>query len=227
MSRFLDSARGRLAGLGYRAPLLVLIAVVVAAVLVLTISARALGAPSHTSAATGSAVAIDPAAALAPASPPRIEYTLLSSAAAATGAVWWQAPVSGATCSSPRGWRWGDWHAGRDLLRYEGAPVRAVANGTVIAAGWSGGRNGGWGYRVVLLHGKHTYSTLYAHGLKGSITVHVGQWVKRGTVIMRMGSSGWSTGVHTHFGVYAGRYAPGGDINPDRFMSDRGVKLCR
>lgn len=214
MSRFLDSARGKLSGLGYRAPLLVLVAVIVAAVLVLTASVRALASPSHTTAAAPVAAMVAPRAAVA-------------SSSLAGPRVWWVQPVAGATCSSPRGWRWGDWHAGRDLLRYSGAPVRAAANGTVIAAGWSGGKNGGWGYRVVLLHGKHTYSTLYAHGLKGSITVHVGQWVTMGTVIMRMGSSGWSTGTHTHFGVYTGRYAPGGDINPDRFMADRGVKLCR
>lgn len=140
---------------------------------------------------------------------------------------WWTAPVAGATCSSPRGWRWGDWHAGRDLNRYSGAPVQAAANGRVIAAGWSGGTNGGWGYRVIILHGKGNYSTLYAHGLKGSIRVHVGQWVRVGTVIMLMGSSGWSTGTHTHFGVYLGRYAPGRDIDPDRFMALRGVRICK
>lgn len=213
MSHLLDSARGRLAGLRQYTPLVLLLVVVLAAVAVFTFSVKALGSPSHTSSAA------PPAAA---------RVTLASASSSLAGPrVWWVQPVAGATCSSARGWRWGDWHAGRDLLRYSGAPVRAAANGTVIAAGWSGGKNGGWGYRVVLLHGKHTYSTLYAHGLAGSITVKVGQWVTMGTVIMRMGSSGWSTGTHTHFGVYKGRYAPGGDIDPDRFMRDRGVILCR
>lgn len=139
---------------------------------------------------------------------------------------WWTAPVVGASCSSPFGQLRSDFgtytHQGRDLLRYSGAPVRAVANGKVIKAGWSGGYRGGYGYRVVLKHGKGQITTLYGHMLRGSLRVHVGQWVVMGTVIGRMGSSGWSYGTHTHFEVRSW----GTPINPDRFLRGKGVRLC-
>lgn len=148
-------------------------------------------------------------------------------AAAVAAKRWWVAPVAGATrCSSPFNQLRTDngtyRHAGRDLLRYEGAPVRAVANGTVVRVTAPSGYKGGYGYRVQIRHGKGQYETLLAHLQRGSITVHVGQWVRMGTVIGRMGHTGWAYGTHTHFEVRSW----GTPINPDRFMLTRGVRIC-
>lgn len=150
-----------------------------------------------------------------------------ASAASIAAKQWWVAPVVGASCSSPFGQVRSDGlnggtytHQGRDLLRYWKAPVRAAANGTVIAAGYGGGYRGGYGYRVILRHGKGQITTLYGH--LAVIKVHVGQWVRMGTTIGLMGSSGWSYATHTHFEVRSW----GTPINPDRFMAARGVRLC-
>lgn len=51
---------------------------------------------------------------------------------------------------------------------------------------------------VILDHGGGI-STLYAHG--SEILVEVGQTVKRGEAILKVGSTGYSTGAHAHFEV--------------------------
>lgn len=139
---------------------------------------------------------------------------------------WWVAPVAGAGCSSPYGWRrfydsrLGRWregmHYGRDLTRYYKAPVKAVANGTVIWAGW----RGGYGYAVELRHGKGQVTSLYGH--LTSIAVHKGQWVRMGNLIGRMGATGDADGVHTHFEIRVN----GVTTNPDVFMRRKAVRLC-
>lgn len=51
---------------------------------------------------------------------------------------------------------------------------------------------------VLIDHGGGV-STLYGHG--SEILVQAGQTVKRGDIIMKAGSTGWSTGPHLHFEV--------------------------
>ena len=58
--------------------------------------------------------------------------------------------------------------------------------------------NTAYGRMVVIDHGGGI-STLYAHG--SEILVEVGQAVKRGDSILKVGSSGYSTGPHAHFEV--------------------------
>lgn len=160
----------------------------------------------------------------------QVQGPLLASTvvAAAAPVVWWSAPVAGARCNSPfwelrhDGPNGSDYrHQGRDLLRYRGAPLRAVANGTVVKAAAPSGYRGGYGYQVVLKHGKGQIRSVYTHmtGLK----VRVGQWIRRGQIVGYMGSSGWSNGVHTHFEIREW----GTPINPDKFLRARGVTLCR
>lgn len=150
-----------------------------------------------------------------------------TSASAMLAKRWWVAPVVGASCSSPfnqlrEGPNGPYYHKGRDLLRYYKAPVGAVANGRVIFAGWSGGTNGGYGKVVKIRHGKYgEFVTVYAH--LAIITVREGQWVYMGNLIGRMGSTGWSTGTHTHF-EWIDR---GKKVSPDAYMKTRGVTLCR
>jgi murein DD-endopeptidase MepM/ murein hydrolase activator NlpD len=84
-------------------------------------------------------------------------------------------------------------HAGLDICNVKGTPIKAVAAGTVIFAGWQQG----YGYCVEIRHTK-ALTTLYGHLC--TIGVYVGEEVYRGQPIGCMGSTGTrSTGDHTHF----------------------------
>lgn len=83
-----------------------------------------------------------------------------------------------------------------------GMPVYAVADGIVVTVErWTTS----YGNHVIIAHANGLY-TLYAHGQAGSICVSEGQTVKQGQQIMRVGSTGNSTGPHLHFEV---RRSPG------------------
>jgi murein DD-endopeptidase MepM/ murein hydrolase activator NlpD len=87
-------------------------------------------------------------------------------------------------------------HAGTDFAAPEGTGIHAAADGRVIQAGW----NGGYGNYTCLGHGEFrgaSFSTCYGHQSK--ILVHVGEYVRRGDVIGRVGTTGASTGDHLHF----------------------------
>ena len=75
-----------------------------------------------------------------------------------------------------------------------GAPVIAALDGVVSYAGVLGG----YGNCVMINHG-NGIATLYGHGQK--ILTEVGTEVKKGDLIMEVGSTGVSTGPHLHFEV--------------------------
>ena len=85
-------------------------------------------------------------------------------------------------------------HTGVDLGAPMGANFVAANDGVVTKAGY----NGAYGNMVIIDHGGGI-STLYAHG--SEILVTVGQTVKKGDVILKVGSTGYSTGAHAHFEV--------------------------
>lgn len=89
------------------------------------------------------------------------------------------------------------YHPGIDIANASGPGVAASDGGTVIVAGWPD--NSGYGNRVVIDHG-NGYQSLYAH--MSNIYVSVGETVSRGQLIGQMGSTGRSTGTHTHFEVH-------------------------
>ncbi len=112
----------------------------------------------------------------------------------------WPAP-SCRYVSSAYGWRSRGWHSGIDLVRSgggaSGTPVIASRSGRVEVVQRS---NSGYGYMVLINHGDG-YKTRYAHMIKGSITVSVGDYVDAGQTIGKVGSTGNSTGPHLHFEV--------------------------
>lgn len=97
-------------------------------------------------------------------------------------------------------------HDGIDLAASSGTPIRAADKGRVVHAGWWGP----YGIAVLIDHGSGI-STLYGHCRHGSLRVSVGDVVGRGQVIAGVGSTGWSTGPHLHFGVrrYGSPIPPG------------------
>lgn len=100
--------------------------------------------------------------------------------------------------SSYFGWRnlYGtqDYHRGIDIPAYQNENVYASNGGTVITATyhWS------YGNYVIIDHGGGK-STLYAHNT--SLCVKVGDKVKQGQVIAKVGTTGNSYGNHSHFEV--------------------------
>jgi murein DD-endopeptidase MepM/ murein hydrolase activator NlpD len=89
-------------------------------------------------------------------------------------------------------------HQGTDIAAAEGTPVLAAYSGRVEIAGWLGG----YGYAVVIGH-SDTHETRYAH--LSEVLVKPGQYVKQGTVIGLVGSTGFSTGPHLHFELWERR----------------------
>ena len=104
-------------------------------------------------------------------------------------------------------------HTGLDIRADTGEPARATAAGTVTTAGW----NGGYGRMVEVDHG-NGFATRYAH--LSAIDVEVGQVVRIGQVVGRVGSTGRSTGPHLHYETRV----DGDAVDPQRFLR-AGVRL--
>lgn len=85
-------------------------------------------------------------------------------------------------------------HTGIDLANSTGTPIVASKSGKVVEARTMSG----YGKTIIIDHG-NGYQTLYAHN--NSLSVQVGQTVKRGQEIAKMGSTGNSTGPHLHFEI--------------------------
>ncbi|HBE19155.1 MAG TPA: hypothetical protein DEG17_06520 [Cyanobacteria bacterium UBA11149] len=97
------------------------------------------------------------------------------------------------------GWRLhpisGDYrfHAGTDLGAPQGTPVIAAVSGEVATADYLGG----YGLAIIIRHNEGTQESLYAH--LSEVFVKQGDLVNQGTVIGRVGNTGFSTGPHLHF----------------------------
>jgi murein DD-endopeptidase MepM/ murein hydrolase activator NlpD len=85
-------------------------------------------------------------------------------------------------------------HTGMDIGAPMGTYILAANSGVVSKATYSVS----YGNLVMINHG-NGISTAYAHG--SEILVEEGQEVKRGDIIMKVGSTGWSTGPHLHFEI--------------------------
>ena len=101
-------------------------------------------------------------------------------------------------------YRWGTFHEGIDISGTGyGSPIYASLDGIVAFVGWNGKCGIGAGYCVLLSH-SNGYYTLYAHMVNDSSSVSAGQSVTRGQIIGSMGTTGYVTGYHLHFGVWYG-----------------------
>jgi murein DD-endopeptidase MepM/ murein hydrolase activator NlpD len=104
-------------------------------------------------------------------------------------------------------------HTGLDIRADTGEAARATAAGTVTIAGW----NGGYGKMVEVDHG-NGFATRYAH--LSAIDVEVGQTIRIGQPVGRVGSTGRSTGPHLHYETRV----DGDPVDPQKFLR-AGVRL--
>ncbi|MBV2091976.1 MAG: M23 family metallopeptidase [Candidatus Thiodiazotropha sp. (ex Ctena orbiculata)] len=98
-------------------------------------------------------------------------------------------------------------HKGMDFAGKAGSEVVAVAAGVVT---WADDRYG-YGKLVEINHGKG-YVTRYGHNAE--ILVEIGDRVKQGEVVAKMGSTGRSTGPHVHFEVVRN----GKTVDPTKYI---------
>ena len=85
-------------------------------------------------------------------------------------------------------------HTGVDISAPIGANFVAANDGIVTKAGY----NTAYGNMVIIDHGGGV-QTLYAHG--SEILVQVGDEVNAGDEVLKVGSTGYSTGPHAHFEI--------------------------
>lgn len=107
-------------------------------------------------------------------------------------------------------------HRGVDYGARTGTPIRAAASGAVI---WASDL-GPYGTLAVIEHsgGVHT-----AYGHLESVQVSVGQRVKVGQRIGRVGATGLATGPHLHFEIRD----HGSPVNPAPWLTGRSSLLLR
>lgn len=120
----------------------------------------------------------------------------------------WQAPRTG-----------GRRHEGQDIFAPRGTPVRSATEGFVVRVGTSA-----LGGRVASVLGAGGRVYYYAHLDAHAPGLAVGQRVRPGTLLGRVGTSGNARGTppHLHFGVYGAR----GAIDPLPLLADPDPERC-
>ena len=99
-------------------------------------------------------------------------------------------------------------HQGIDIGAASGSSILAAASGTVVIATYSYSA----GNYIMINHGGGVY-TVYMHC--SQLLASEGQDVIQGQTIAKVGSTGYSTGPHLHFGIRAnGQY-----VNPSNYVS--------
>lgn len=123
----------------------------------------------------------------------------------------WLCPVKGATVSSVYGWRThpvtGEkkFHHGTDIAKAQGSPTVASKTGTISKTGFDSSMG-----NYIYLDTEDGYRIKYMH--LSSIDVQVGDNVKRGAIVGKIGSTGSSTGAHSHWEIR--RISDNESINP-------------
>ncbi|MEV4777429.1 peptidoglycan DD-metalloendopeptidase family protein [Microbacterium sp. LWH12-1.2] len=113
------------------------------------------------------------------------------------------------------GMRDGRLHAGIDFVPGNGAPIQAIADGTVRTATEQGG---GYGVTVYIDHiiDGAVITSHYAHMQYGSLRVKAGDTVKVGDIVGLTGDTGNSYGAHLHFELIVN----GSTIDPMPWMKE-------
>lgn len=119
-------------------------------------------------------------------------------------------------------------HLGVDYAAPVGTPIRAVGDGVITFAGWSGG-----GGKTIKLRHNSTYATAYKHLNGYAKSIRSGARVRQGEVIGYVGNTGLSTGAHLHFEFYQnGRYIdplgkkfPTADPVPEQLMAQFKIEV--
>lgn len=116
-------------------------------------------------------------------------------------------PTNGGIVTSKFGYRWGKNHNGIDIGHKEGDNVYSAFDGVVKECRY----DSGYGNKIIVEHEKNI-ETVYAHLSK--FDIKVGDRVKAGDLIGRVGNTGKSTGPHLHFEVKIN----GVPVNPETFI---------
>lgn len=109
-------------------------------------------------------------------------------------------PVPNARVSSPFGARthpvlgYKRMHWGVDWAAPKGSPILATGDGVIERAGWTSG----YGRQTVIQHA-NGYESSYAHQSAFAKGIVAGARVHQGQIIGYIGTSGLSTGYHTHY----------------------------
>ena len=99
-------------------------------------------------------------------------------------------------------------HSGIDLDCNKRDPIYAVETGTIIWAGWAGDYG-----RMVKISHLNGFQTLYAHN--DELFIKNGQSVARGQIIASCGTSGRSSGFHSHFSIiFENQW-----LNPSKYLN--------
>lgn len=133
----------------------------------------------------------------------------------------WVSPITGmSNPTSNYGWRINpvsgqrSFHEGVDYGAGAGMRVGAAHGGRIVQSGW----DPVYGNRVIMRTPKGK-EILYGHLQKINPRWDVGETLNPGQRLGTVGSTGWSTGPHLHFGIYG----PGGDsVNPMKFINRMG-----
>ncbi|MBX4189884.1 peptidoglycan DD-metalloendopeptidase family protein [Candidatus Parcubacteria bacterium] len=106
--------------------------------------------------------------------------------------------TSYARCGSKRGAYGGAPHNGVDMASGFSTPIKAIADGKIIA----NGKNDGWGNWVAIQHpNQYNLVSVYAH-MSALSFLQVGTEIHSGEVIGYEGNTGNAEGSHLHLSVY-------------------------
>lgn len=98
-------------------------------------------------------------------------------------------------------------HRGLDIAAQVGAPIYAPADGVIEKVDY----DSGYGNHIAIKHG-FGFVTRYAHCSETLVTL--GQKVRRGDMIGRVGTSGRSTGPHLHYEIHLN----GNTVDPKKYI---------